>query len=83
MLAKKFITLSKLPLRAPVLFTNKKNRGLHLCIDYCSLNVIIKKNKYLLSLVRMLLDRLADAKYYIKFNIITAYNVLHIQTSDK
>ena len=42
-LAKGFITPFKSFLGAFVLFTNKKNRGLHLCIDYRSLNIITKK----------------------------------------
>ena len=43
MLAKVFITLSKSPSEAPVLFTNKKNGDLHLCVDYRGLNAITKK----------------------------------------
>lgn len=51
MLAKIFITSSKSPINAPVLFTKKKNGGLHLYIDYQSLNTITLKNKYPLLLI--------------------------------
>ena len=62
MLGKKFIVLSKLPAGAPVLFTKKKNGGLHLCVDYKSLNTITKKNKHPLPLVQTLLDLLGRKK---------------------
>ena len=51
MCAKSFIVLSKSFSGAPILFTKKKNGGLRLCVDFWSLNAIIKKNKHLLSLV--------------------------------
>ena len=83
MLAKGFITSFKPLLRAPVFFIDKKNGGLRLCIDYRGLNAITKKNKHPLLLVRTLLDCLAGAKHYTKFNIITAYNALHIWVGNK
>ena len=46
-LAKRFITLSESPLKALILFTNKNNRGLCLCINYHSLNVITKKQAFI------------------------------------
>ena len=83
MLAKEFITPFKSLLRASVLFTNKKDKDLRFCVNYHGLNAITKKNKYLLPLVRMLLDYLAGAKCYIKFDIIMAYNALCIQVGNK
>ena len=46
MLDKGFIQPSKSPVGAPVLFTKKKDRGLHLCVDYQGLNKITQKNRY-------------------------------------
>ena len=83
MLAKGFITPSKSLSGAPVLFTNKKDGGLRLCVDYRGLNAITKKNKHPLPLVRTLLDRLAGAKRYTKFDIIAAYNALRIRAGDE
>ena len=83
MLAKRFITPFKSLLRALMLCTNKKDKGLRFCVNYYSLNAITKKNKYSLPLVKMLLDCLAGVKYYIKLNIIAVYNVLFIQADDK
>ena len=78
MLAKEFITLSKSLSKTPVLFTNKKDGDLQLCIHYHGLNTITKKNKHLLSLVRILWDCFAGAKHYIRFDIIAVYNALCI-----
>ncbi|MBW0491990.1 hypothetical protein O181_031705 [Austropuccinia psidii MF-1] len=30
---------------APVLFVKKKDGGLHLCVDYCKLNALTRKNR--------------------------------------
>ena len=56
MLEKRFIVLSKLPARAPILFMKKKNGRLRLCVNYKSLNTITKKNKHPLLVVQTLLD---------------------------
>jgi len=39
-----------------VLFVKKKDGSLHLCINFCNLNCISKKNCYSLSLISDLLD---------------------------
>ena len=83
MLAKRFITSSKSFLGTFILFTNKKNRGLHLCINYRNLNAITKKNKHSLLLMRILLDCFIGIKHYTKLNIIVAYNALHLQAGTK
>lgn len=83
MLAKDFIISFKLFLRAFIFFTNKKDRDLRLCVNYCSLKAITKKNKYLLLLVRILLNSFTGLKHYIKLDIIAAFNALHIQARNK
>lgn len=83
MLKKKFIVHFKSLSGAPVLFTKKSDRGLHLCIDFCGLNAMTKKNKLLLSLICTLLDLLTGAKRYIKINFIAAYNLLCIKQDNK
>ena len=51
-----FICLSHSPHGAPVLFIQKKNRTLHLCVDFYGLNKVTKRDCYLLLLTRDLLD---------------------------
>jgi hypothetical protein len=45
------IRQSKSPLGAPVFFIKKKDGKLHFIQDYRALNVITRKNQYLLSLI--------------------------------
>ena len=51
-----FIRLSKSYARAYILFDQKPDRSLRLCVDYQGLNNFTIKNQYLLLLIRELLD---------------------------
>ena len=77
-LSKEFIRASSLPAAAPVLFVKKPGGGLWFCVDYSGLNALIVKNKYPLSLIRETLDRLCKAVYFIKLNIVAAFNKICI-----
>ena len=61
----------------------KKNDDLRLCVDYKNLNVIIVKNRYLISLIEQLLDRLMRATIFTTLNIRFAYNALRIRIDDQ
>jgi hypothetical protein len=69
MLGKGFIQSSNSPAGAPVLFVKKKNSTLRLCIDYQALNRITIKTQYPLPLAEDLIDRLSQAKVYMKINL--------------
>ena len=83
MLAKRFIRPFKSLSKAPIFFTKKNNGGLRMCVHFCSLNAITKKNKHPIPLVWTLLDLFAGAKRYTKIDIIVAYNTVRIRASDK
>ena len=55
-LANGFIRPSKSPAKAPILFDQKPNGSLRLCVDYRGLNNITIKNQYPLPLIGELLD---------------------------
>jgi hypothetical protein len=55
-LAKNFIQHSKSLVGAPMLFVNKKDGSLQICVDYRGLNKITIKNQYPLLLIFGLLD---------------------------
>jgi len=61
-----------------VLFVRKKDRSLQLCVDYWSLNRLMHKNRYLISLVTDLLDAPKKAHYYMKIDLRSAYYLMHI-----
>ena len=82
-LKKGFIRASSSPISAPVLFVKKPSGGLRLCVDYRALNALSTKNQYPLPLIRETLDRLAQAKYYTKLDIIAAFNRIRMAKDDE
>ena len=56
MLIKGHIRFSSSPVSLPVLFIKKPKGGLRLCIDFWKLNVITKKNHYLLFLIQEIIN---------------------------
>ena len=77
-----FIHLSHLPGGAPVLFVHKKDGSLHLCIDFHSLNKIMKKDCYPLPCISDLLDNPRKARFYTKINLCHMYHLVHIREGD-
>jgi len=82
-LTKGFIQASSSPAASSVLFVKKSSGGLRFCVDYRGLNAMTVKNRYPLPLIRETLDRLAKAKYYIKLDIIAAFNKLRMAYEDE
>ncbi len=56
---------------------------LYFCMNYRDLNAITVKNQYSLSLISEALNRLSQAKIFIKLNIISAFNQLRIKEEDE
>ena len=67
----------------PILFVLKKDGILKLYINYRQLNNIIIKNRYILSLILELMDKLKGKKYYIKLNPHKTYNLICIKEGEK
>jgi hypothetical protein len=65
-----------------VLFVEKKNKSLRMCVDYCSLNEVTIKNKYPLRRIDDLFDQLKGAKYFSKVDLRSGYHQLKIRESD-
>ena len=57
--------------------------GLRLYIDYRGLNIVTIKNRYLLPFIIETLDRLYDAKRFIKLDLKDIYYYIRIKYSDK
>jgi hypothetical protein len=72
-----------IPGRGPNPFCEKKDRGLHLCVDYRGLNAITIKDQIPLPLISEVLDRLSKAKSYTKLDINDTYHHLWIAKGDK
>jgi hypothetical protein len=54
------------PYEAPILFVDKKDGKLKMCIDYCALNKITRKNNYPLPHIDDFMDCFNGAKYLIE-----------------
>ena len=61
----------------------KKDRSLRLVQDYQKLNQVIIKDKILLSLIREVINKLKEAKYFNKLNLIWRYNNMWIKEGNK
>jgi hypothetical protein len=79
---KGYIRPSLSPWRALVLFVNKKDRSMRMCIDYRSLNEVTIKNKYPLPRIDDLFDQLQGAKYFSKIDLRSGYHQLRIKEAD-
>ncbi|GBG84928.1 hypothetical protein CBR_g39391 [Chara braunii] len=83
LLAKGWIRPSCSPYGALVLFARKKNKDIHLCIDYRKLNAQTIKNVGPLPRIDDLLERLGDAKYFSKLDLKSGYHQIEIQPRDR
>ena len=82
-LKKKFIILNYTLFASLVLFVEKLNDKLRFCVNYKKLNVIIKRNRYFISLIDEVLIRIQDCKYLTRLNIIIAFNKLRMHLNNK
>ncbi|MBW0492227.1 hypothetical protein O181_031942 [Austropuccinia psidii MF-1] len=80
---KGFIRKSSSSTRAPFLFVNKKNGGLCLCVYYCKLNAVTRKNRYPFSPMNQLLTILNGSALFSNIDLHGACNLLRIKEGDK
>jgi hypothetical protein len=67
---------------SPVLFIEKKDKSLRMCVDYRSLNEVTINIKYPLPRIDDLFDQLKGAKYFFKVDLRSGYHQLMIRESD-
>ncbi len=80
---KEFITSSKASYFSLILFILKANEDLRFCIDYRKLNAIIKRNRYSLSLIDEMIDKIVDCKHLIQLDIISTFNKLWMHSDSE
>jgi len=73
-LDKGYIRSSVSPWSAPVLFLNKKDYTLRLCIDYRQLNKVTIKNRYLLSRIDDIFNQLKGETMFSKIYLRSIYH---------
>jgi hypothetical protein len=82
-LKKGYIRPSILLTRYPVLFVPKLNGKLRMCVDYRQLNAITIKNRYILSLIHEMQDRIKGSKIFSKINIRKGYYKIRMKKNKK
>ena len=80
---KSWIQCSVSSAETSVLFVLKKNRELHLCVNYWDLNQITIKNRHSLSLISETLNWLSEAKIFFKLNLKDTYYHIQIKEGDE
>ena len=74
---------SKSLMSTPVFFVKKKDGKLCLVQDYCVLNAMTMKNKYLLPLIPELIAKLCRAKYFTKLDVWWGFNNVWIKEGEE
>lgn len=77
-LIKEFIVSSTSQAKTSIFFAKKFGEDLRLYVNYKKLNAITMKNCYFIFFIGQFLDRLIDVIIFIKFDIITVYNIIRI-----
>jgi len=77
------IVESKSRYAAPCFYIPKRDRSLRLVQDYRKLNQVMIKDKTPLSLIREVINKLKEAKYFNKLDLIWEYNNIRIKEEDK
>ena len=77
------IVESKSRYAAPCFYIPKRDRSLRLVQDYRKLNQVMIKDKMPLSLIREVINKLKEAKYFNKLDLIWGYNNIRIKEEDK
>ena len=83
LLNKGFIHINQSPAVFSVLFIKKLKRGLQFCMNYKTLNIIMKKDHYSLLLIHETLNQISKTKWFIKLNVFTTFYKLWITKRQK
>ncbi|KAK3505791.1 hypothetical protein QTP70_004022 [Hemibagrus guttatus] len=71
------------PVAAGFFFVGKKDGGLRPCIDYRGLNTITISYPYPLPLVPAALEQLRGARFFMKLDLRSTYNLVRIHKGDE
>ena len=82
-LASGSIRSSKSPAGTSILFVQKKDGSLHLCINYQEFNNLTIKNCYPIPLIGKSLNCLGHTKHFIQLKLMNAYYRMRIWEDDK
>jgi len=79
---KGYIQPSSSPFAAPMLFVQKQDGSMRMCVDYRALNHITIKNAYPLPRIDQILDRLHGAKVFSKIDLRSGYHQIRVAPAE-
>jgi hypothetical protein len=82
LLKRGWIEPSTSPYGAPIVFAQKKDGSLRMCVDYRALNAITVKNRYPLPRIDDLLDQLHGATRFTSIDLQMGYHQIKITADD-
>lgn len=82
LLERGLIRPSHSPYGSPVLFVQKKDGSLRMCIDYRAINKVTAKDKYPLPRIDDLMDKLKDARCFSSLDLQSGYHQIRIADQD-
>ena len=82
-LFKNFIMFNKALYLSSILFAMKINENLQFCVNYRKFNVMIKRNRYFLFLIKKIIKKIIECKHFIKLNIIVVFNKLRMHFNNE
>ena len=82
LLENKFIQPNKSPYGSPVLFVQKKDGTLRMCIDYRALNMLTIHDKYPLPRTDELLHRMKGSNIFTSLDLASGYHQIRIHSDD-
>jgi len=77
-----YIRLNKSPYGSPILFVDKNDEKLRMCIDYHALNKITIKNNYPLPQIHNFVDHLNGASYFNQIDLKSGYYQICVKDVD-
>ena len=81
-LAKGWIQPSQYAYSSAVLFVQKKDGSLRMCVDYRALNNVTEKDRYPLPRIDDLIDKLHGAKVFSSLDLQSGYHQIRIADED-
>ena len=82
LLDKGWIEPSSSPFGAPILFVQKKDKSLRMCVDYRALNQQTVKNRYALPRIDDLIDQLSGARFFTSLDLAQGYHQIRVTKED-
>ena len=82
LLSQQRIEPSSSPYGSPVIFVQKKDGSLRMCVDYRRVNALTRKSKYPLPRIDELIDQLHGARYFTSMDLQAGYYQIRIAPAD-